>query len=338
MVHGAGEGPLPGPHDECPLARDDGRRLDESGIRSSKLADALEKHAERASGKKSRRGHIEAAAAALTDTESPFSDIAESRFDRPTLASLAAESGTLMARLAATPLNATGLQIPLPSAAPSEAARCTVPDHRTSTGSRNAGDPAWRGELSTCLHREIVARILSLLSTALNPLSTPPAQFSCHPSDLFPPYIYGTIDRLRHLLLGSLDNPVARRRELDDDEGMQQLTYASKSLFTTDAVVQVLLELVTAIGRQQHSEAVTIPAFTDDGRLVEAKLTLNAGSELVAVPVDLQAVSVDEAAASEAAEAAVADIRSRIRENERYVARPMIDDEPPYPDYDEFRD
>ncbi|MCJ1675596.1 hypothetical protein MT355_20210 [Rathayibacter sp. VKM Ac-2929] len=119
---------------------------------------------------------------------------------------------------------------------------------------------------------------------------------------------------------------------------MQQLTYASRSLFTTDAVVQALLELVTAIDRQQHSETVTIPAFTEQGRLVEAKLTLNAGSELVAVPVDLQAVGVDEAAASEAAEAAVANIRSRISENERYVAHPMIDDEPPYPDYDEFRD
>ncbi|ROQ52659.1 hypothetical protein EDF36_3821 [Rathayibacter sp. PhB152] len=116
---------------------------------------------------------------------------------------------------------------------------------------------------------------------------------------------------------------------------MQQLTYASKSLFTTDAVVEALLELVTAIGRRQQSEAVTVPAFTDDGQLIEARLTLDAGSDLIAVPVELQSVDADEASVSEAA---VADIHSRIRENERTVAHPVIDNEPPFPFYDEFSD
>ncbi|QHC69357.1 hypothetical protein [Rathayibacter sp. VKM Ac-2801] len=94
-----------------------------------RLADALEKHAELASGKKSRRGRIESAAAdvkraaityaaavsARTDTESPFSDIADPRLDRPTIASLTAERDALSRRLAETPLTATDLQVPLPS-------------------------------------------------------------------------------------------------------------------------------------------------------------------------------------------------------------------------------
>ncbi|MWV49920.1 hypothetical protein GRS96_11625 [Rathayibacter sp. VKM Ac-2803] len=95
-----------------------------------KLADALEKHAELASGKKSRRGRIEGAAAdvkraatkyaaavsARTGTESPFSDIADPRLDRPTIASLTAERDALSRRLAETPLTASDLQVPLPHA------------------------------------------------------------------------------------------------------------------------------------------------------------------------------------------------------------------------------
>ncbi|ROQ64824.1 hypothetical protein EDF36_0325 [Rathayibacter sp. PhB152] len=115
---------------------------------------------------------------------------------------------------------------------------------------------------------------------------------------------------------------------------MQQLTYASKSIVTTDAVTEALLDLVTAIDRQEHSEAVTVPAFTDEGVLVEAKMTLDASSELVAVPVEV-AVD-DEAAMNEAVASAVEDIRSRIKNNRRTVARPVIEPDPEPYNYEEF--
>ncbi|PTL71298.1 hypothetical protein C1I63_18920 [Rathayibacter caricis DSM 15933] len=115
---------------------------------------------------------------------------------------------------------------------------------------------------------------------------------------------------------------------------MQQLTYASKSILTTDAVGDALLDLVTAIDRQQHSEVVTVPAFTDEGHLVEAKMTLDASSELVAVPVQLDVE--DKHATTEAVIRAVDDIRSRIRSNRRTVSQPVLDDEQHAFHYDEF--
>jgi hypothetical protein len=115
---------------------------------------------------------------------------------------------------------------------------------------------------------------------------------------------------------------------------MQQLTYASKSFVTTDAVTEALLDLVTAIDRQDHSEAVTVPAFTENGDLIEAKMTLDASSELVAVPADV--AIKDEDSTNEAVDAAVEDIRSRIKSNRATIARPVIDDEPAPYDYEEF--
>ena len=115
---------------------------------------------------------------------------------------------------------------------------------------------------------------------------------------------------------------------------MQQLTYASKSFVTTDAVTEALLDLVTAIDRQEHSEAVTVPAFTEDGELIEAKMTLDASSELVAVPVE---VSIkDKESTTGAVEAAVEDIRSRIKSNRATIARPVIDEDPEPYNYEEF--
>ena len=115
---------------------------------------------------------------------------------------------------------------------------------------------------------------------------------------------------------------------------MQQLTYASKSIVTTDAVTEALLDLVTAIDRQEHSEAVSVPAFTDEGVLIEAKMTLDASSELVVVPVE-QSVD-DEAATEEAVAKAVEDIRSRIKDNKRTVARPVVEPDPEPYNYEEF--
>ncbi|MBF4461129.1 MULTISPECIES: hypothetical protein [unclassified Rathayibacter] len=115
---------------------------------------------------------------------------------------------------------------------------------------------------------------------------------------------------------------------------MQQLTYASKSFITTDAVTEALLDLVTAIDRQEHSEAVTVPAFTETGELIDAKMTLDAGSELVVVPIELAIRDVD--GTSDAVDAAVEDIRSRIKNNRATIARPVIDQDPEPYDYEEF--
>jgi NADH:ubiquinone oxidoreductase subunit B-like Fe-S oxidoreductase len=94
---------------------------------------------------------------------------------------------------------------------------------------------------------------------------------------------------------------------------MQEITYASKCIVTTDAVADALLELVTAINRHDHSEAVTVPAFTDEGDLIDARMTLDASSELVAVPVELD-IDQDPSVA-DALEAAVSDLRKRIVKN-----------------------
>ncbi|OOB91759.1 hypothetical protein [Rathayibacter sp. VKM Ac-2630] len=105
---------------------------------------------------------------------------------------------------------------------------------------------------------------------------------------------------------------------------MQEITYASKCIVTTDAVADVLLELVTAINRHDHSEAVTVPAFTDEGELIDARMTLDASSELVAVPVELD---IDQdPSVSDALQAAVADLRKRIAKNrpdDSFVAHPI---------------
>jgi hypothetical protein len=91
---------------------------------------------------------------------------------------------------------------------------------------------------------------------------------------------------------------------------MQEITYASKTFVTTDAISDALLDLVTSIGRASHSEAVTVPAYTETGKRVEAKMTLDASSELVAIPVELDID--DDSANDDAVETALRDIRERI--------------------------
>ncbi|PPF80327.1 hypothetical protein C5B96_11080, partial [Subtercola sp. Z020] len=63
------------------------------------------------------------------------------------------------------------------------------------------------------------------------------------------------------------------------------------------------------IGREEHSEAVTVPSFDVAGRQVEAKMTLDAGSELVVVPVQLR---IEGAFDDDAVNRALADLRTRI--------------------------
>jgi UDP-N-acetyl-D-mannosaminuronate dehydrogenase len=78
---------------------------------------------------------------------------------------------------------------------------------------------------------------------------------------------------------------------------------------------------VTAIDRQAHSKAVTVPAFTDIGRQVEAKMTLDAGTDLVAVPVDLD---LDDSFDKRAVEAVVENINSRIRKMNSVTTRSTL--------------
>ena len=100
------------------------------------------------------------------------------------------------------------------------------------------------------------------------------------------------------------------KRAAGQNSGMQEITYASKTFVTTDAISDALLDLVTSIGRAAHSEAVSVPAYTETGKRVEAKMTLDASSELVAIPVELDID--DDAANDEAVEASLRDIRGRI--------------------------
>jgi hypothetical protein len=93
---------------------------------------------------------------------------------------------------------------------------------------------------------------------------------------------------------------------------MQEVTYATKTFVTTDALADALLRLVTSIRRDTHSEAVTVPAYTPEGRRVEAKMTLDVSSELVVVPATVNDAEHD-AANDAAVKEALEDIEKRIR-------------------------
>ncbi|MFP7761548.1 hypothetical protein [Marisediminicola sp. LYQ85] len=93
---------------------------------------------------------------------------------------------------------------------------------------------------------------------------------------------------------------------------------------TTDEITDALLDLVTAIDRRDHSEAVCVPSFTPDGKLTEALMTLDAGSEVVAMPVDVDIDTDDDTRAAIAA--AVEDIRSRINRNTKATEAKAIND------------
>ncbi|ONI65320.1 hypothetical protein ALI44B_01090 [Leifsonia sp. ALI-44-B] len=96
---------------------------------------------------------------------------------------------------------------------------------------------------------------------------------------------------------------------------MQEITYATKTFVTTDAIAAALVELVTSINRDTHSEAVVVPAYTETGKRVEATMTLDASSELVAVPSDVS--PDDNLENDEAVAAALKDIRARIQNGSR---------------------
>jgi hypothetical protein len=115
---------------------------------------------------------------------------------------------------------------------------------------------------------------------------------------------------------------------------MQEITYATKCFVTTDAISDALVRLVTSIRRDTHSEAVTVPAYTPEGRRIEATMTLDASSELVAVPANVE--MDDDSANDEAVAAALADIESRISKEDRLNKAVYPDEIGPITYADEF--
>jgi transcriptional regulator GlxA family with amidase domain len=113
---------------------------------------------------------------------------------------------------------------------------------------------------------------------------------------------------------------------------MREITYATKTFVTTDAIASALVRLVTSIRRDTQSEAVTVPAYTSDGRRVEATMTLDASSELVAVPSSVDADDSQEN--DEAVQAALQDIDQRIR-HMAGVGRAVYPDEPDLSQYND---
>ncbi|ROP44387.1 MULTISPECIES: hypothetical protein [unclassified Rathayibacter] len=70
---------------------------------------------------------------------------------------------------------------------------------------------------------------------------------------------------------------------------MQQMTHASATFTTTDDVCTALLTFVGSIAAGGHSESVAIPALRADGQVMEVRMTVNADSAFVVVPVDTDA-------------------------------------------------
>lgn len=70
---------------------------------------------------------------------------------------------------------------------------------------------------------------------------------------------------------------------------MQQITHASATFTTTDDVCTALLAFVGSIATGGHSESVAIPALRVDGQVMEVRMTVNADSAFVVVPVDADA-------------------------------------------------
>ncbi|WP_132438199.1 MULTISPECIES: hypothetical protein [unclassified Rathayibacter] len=90
---------------------------------------------------------------------------------------------------------------------------------------------------------------------------------------------------------------------------MQQMTHASATFTTTDDVCAALLAFVGSIAAGDHSESVAIPALRVDGQVMEVRMTVNAHSAFVVVPVDADAQ--DERALLAASKSVVSELRRR---------------------------
>lgn len=92
------------------------------------------------------------------------------------------------------------------------------------------------------------------------------------------------------------------------------MTHASATFTTTDEVCAALLAFVGSIDAGGPSESVAVPALRVDGQAMKVRMTLNADSAFVVVPVD--ADPQDENALAAASALAVDELRGRT-ENHR---------------------
>ncbi|MCJ1675658.1 hypothetical protein MT355_20520 [Rathayibacter sp. VKM Ac-2929] len=90
---------------------------------------------------------------------------------------------------------------------------------------------------------------------------------------------------------------------------MQQMAHASATFTTTDDVCTALLAFVASIAAGGHSESIAIPALRVDGQVMEVRMTVNANSAFVVVPVDADAQ--DERALLAASKSVVSELRKR---------------------------
>lgn len=91
------------------------------------------------------------------------------------------------------------------------------------------------------------------------------------------------------------------------------MTHASVTFTTTDDVSAAILAFVASIG--SRSEAVAIPALRVDGEVMEVRMTLNADSAFVVLPVGDDEQGEDALAAPAAK--AVNELRTRSENSSR---------------------
>lgn len=92
---------------------------------------------------------------------------------------------------------------------------------------------------------------------------------------------------------------------------MQQLIYACRCLLTPDEVSDALFDLAVSLRHGQRPESVMIPVISESGGLLEARLILHPGTELLSVRAPAARQLEDEAATTAATVEAVAAIRGR---------------------------
>lgn len=67
---------------------------------------------------------------------------------------------------------------------------------------------------------------------------------------------------------------------------MRSVTYAGRTVITTDDVAASLVELTAAVAKDGQSEAVSIPIVTDGGTIAQAELVIGVGNDVLSTPVE----------------------------------------------------
>ncbi|TFD76736.1 hypothetical protein E3T54_10085 [Cryobacterium sp. Sr8] len=65
---------------------------------------------------------------------------------------------------------------------------------------------------------------------------------------------------------------------------MRRISYSGASFLTTTAVADALLSLVTALGSNQTTETLELPAVNTAGKPMTVKLVVGPRSELISIP------------------------------------------------------